>query len=124
MTHRITRPGLLALWVFNLAAAELFAADDVVYGNNFNGPVNSSFDEWSSLPIVYFNGSTPRKGTKLEAPKVVTSESPNRKQRYLGPFGGPRLAENTKHFNRTRARADDSAQAREAARSQIGHRFL
>ena len=102
MTHRIARPGLVALWVFTLVAAELFAADDVIYGNNFNGPVNSSFDEWSSSPIVYFNSLTPRKGAELEPPKVVTSESPNRKERYLGPFGGPRLAENTKDFNRTR----------------------
>ena len=33
---------------------------------------------------------------------MTNVDSPNGKQRYLGPFGGPRLAENTKDFNRTR----------------------
>jgi hypothetical protein len=85
-----------------LIATRLSAADEVVYENDFNGPVNSSFDEWSSSPITYFNGSTPKDGARLEAPKVTTADSQNRKERYLGPFGGPRLAENTKDFNRTR----------------------
>lgn len=85
-----------------LIASRLSAADEVIYTNDFNGPVNSSFDEWSSLPVRYFNSSTPKEGAQLEAPKVATSDSPNGRERYLGPFGGPRLAENTKDFNRTR----------------------
>jgi hypothetical protein len=102
MLHLIGRRGTLTLCASLLCAAHLSAADKVVYVNDFDGPVNSSFDEWSSSPITWFNGSTPQDGARLEAPKVTTADSPNRKERYLGPFGGPRLAENTKDFNRTR----------------------
>jgi hypothetical protein len=102
MFHLIGRRGILTLCASLLIATHLAAADEVVYENDFNGPVNSSFDEWSSSPITYFNSSTAKEGAKLDAPKVTTADSPNRKERYLGPFGGPRLAESTKDFNRTR----------------------
>ena len=80
------------------------AADQIVYFNEFNDPPNTIYSEWTSSPIVYINSSTPKDGTKLDSPKVFNTDSPNGKERFLGPFGGPRLAENTKDFNRTRVR--------------------
>jgi hypothetical protein len=77
-------------------------ADEALYTNDFNGPAGSTYREWSSSPIRYFNTVTPKDGSSLDAPAVTNSDSPNREQRYLGPFGGPRLAENTPDFNRTR----------------------
>jgi hypothetical protein len=77
-------------------------ADETVYTNDFNGPAGSTYADWSSSQIRYFNAVTPKEGSTLEAPPVTNTDSPNRRQRYLGPFGGPRLAENTPEFNRTR----------------------
>ena len=77
-------------------------AVDVVYANDFNGKPNTEYPEWTSSPIVFFNSSTPKEGARLDPPKVKNVDSPNGKQRFLGPFGVPRLAENTKDFNRTR----------------------
>jgi len=77
-------------------------ADETVYENDFNGAANSTFAEWFSSPIAYFNSTTPKEGATLKARAVTNVDSPNREQRYLGPFGGPRLAENTPDFNRTR----------------------
>jgi hypothetical protein len=91
-----------AVWICILLVASPVWADEVVYTNDFNGDLNSTFAEWSSSPITYFNSSTPEKGATLDAPEATNVDSPNRKERYLGPFGGPRLAENTKDFNRTR----------------------
>jgi len=77
-------------------------ADVLVYDNDFNFQAGSTFSEWLSSPITYFNTSTPKDGTQIDAPAVTNVESPNGKEHYLGPFGGPRLADDTKDFNRTR----------------------
>jgi hypothetical protein len=63
----------------------------VVYTNDFERPLGSSFPEWSSSPIAFSNRfGLPVSGTR--APDVVTNvESPNGKRRFLGEFGGPRL---------------------------------
>ncbi len=73
-----------------------------VYTNDFNGPVGSSYPEWTSKAIKFDKTKTKETGT-LPAPKVVTVESPNRKQRFLGEFGGPAIGRPTDpDWNRTR----------------------
>jgi hypothetical protein len=60
-----------------------------VYSNSFNGPVGTSYPEWSSSIITYAStGNPPGSGT-LPAPVVTNIVSPNNAQRFLGEFGGP-----------------------------------
>jgi hypothetical protein len=77
-------------------------ADVVVYSNDFNGPVGSTFPEWTSSPITYFKTVTGVRGS-LPEPVVATVESPNHKQRFLGEFGGPPIGSpGDPDWNRTR----------------------
>jgi hypothetical protein len=68
-------------------AGPLFAAD--VYFNDFNGPVGTTYPEWTSAG--YANAAnqagTVSAGSGRQAVAVVAS--PNGKQRFLGEFGGP-----------------------------------
>jgi hypothetical protein len=74
----------------------------VVYRNDFDGPVGSTFPEWTSSPIGFHKTVTGAKGP-LPAGAVVTVESPNRRQRFLGEFGGPAVGRpNDPDWNRTR----------------------
>jgi hypothetical protein len=76
--------------------------DVVVYANDFNGPVGSTFPEWTSSPITYVKTVTKESGA-LPAPAVATVESPNRQQRFLGEFGGPAIGRpGEPDWNRTR----------------------
>jgi hypothetical protein len=74
----------------------------VVYANDFDGPVGSTFPEWTSSPITFVKTVTGEKGS-LPAGLVATVESPNRRQRFLGEFGGPPIGRpGDKDWNRTR----------------------
>ena len=74
----------------------------VVYRNDFNGPVGLTFPEWSSSPITFAKTVTGEKGS-LPAGAVVTVESPNRRERFLGEFGGPPIGKpGDPDWNRTR----------------------
>jgi hypothetical protein len=64
-----------------------FAAD--VYFNDFNGRLGTSYPEWTSSGYTYTANSA---GTVAggSGPQAVTNvDSANRKQRFLGEFGGP-----------------------------------
>jgi hypothetical protein len=65
--------------------------ETVVYANDFDAPLGASFPQWSSSRIAFSNRfGLPVSGTN--DPRVVTNaESPNKKRRFLGEFGGPRL---------------------------------
>jgi hypothetical protein len=74
----------------------------VVYTNDFNGPVGSTFPEWTSSPITFVKTKSGEKGS-LAAETVATVESPNRRQRFLGEFGGPPVGRpGDPDWNRTR----------------------
>jgi hypothetical protein len=74
----------------------------VVYRNDFNGPVGTTFPEWTSSPISFHKTVTGEEGT-LKAPAVATVESPNRRERFLGEFGGPPIGRPAdRDWNRTR----------------------
>src|SRR5262245_5346732 len=61
----------------------------VVYSNDFNGPLGSVYPEWTSSIIKYESAGTPP-GSGAPPPQVITNiDSPNRAQRFLGEFGGP-----------------------------------
>ena len=60
-----------------------------VYSNGFNGPIGTSYPEWSSSIVSYAStGNPPGSGT-LPAPVITNTVSPNNEQRFLGEFGGP-----------------------------------
>ncbi len=65
--------------------------DTVVYSNDFNGKLGSTYPEWASSKIA-FEGRflMPGKGT-LPPEKVTNVESPKGNVRFLGEFGGPRI---------------------------------
>jgi hypothetical protein len=74
----------------------------VVYQNDFNGPVGSTFPEWTSSPVTYHKTITGEKGA-LPPGAVATVESPNRRERFLGEFGGPPVGKpGDRDWNRTR----------------------
>jgi hypothetical protein len=74
----------------------------VVYRNDFNGPVGGTFPEWTSSPITFHKTVTGVKGS-LPAGVVATVESPNRRERFLGEFGGPPVGRpGDPDWNRTR----------------------
>jgi hypothetical protein len=60
----------------------------VIYQNDFNGPVGSTFPEWTSPPITFTKTVTGQTGSMPAGP-IATVESPNGRQRFLGEFGGP-----------------------------------
>ena len=59
----------------------------VIYSNDFNKPVGTTFPEWTSSPITFHKTVTGEMGT-LPAEAVATVESPNHRERFLGEFGG------------------------------------
>jgi hypothetical protein len=62
-----------------------------VYFNDFNAPLGASFPEWTSSRIRYRSAADPP-GTGTATPQIVTNcDSPNRAQRFLGEFGGPKF---------------------------------
>lgn len=68
-------------------AAQLSAAE--VYFNDFNGPIGSTYPEWTSAG---YTNSANKAGTVPEGSgpqPVSTSEAANGSQRFLGEFGGP-----------------------------------
>ncbi len=62
-----------------------------VYANSFNGPVGTSYPEWSSSIITYTSTASPPGSGILRAPIVTNTISPNNAQRFLGLFGGPQI---------------------------------
>jgi hypothetical protein len=74
----------------------------VVYRNDFNGPVGSTFPEWTSSPITFHKTVTGEKGSVPQG-AVAIVESPNRRERFLGEFGGPPIGRpGDPDWNRTR----------------------
>jgi hypothetical protein len=75
----------------------------VVYSNDFNGPLGSRYREWTSSSIEYVSSGTPPGSGRLPPPSVTNVESPNHAQRFLGEFGGPVIgAQGDPGYNRTR----------------------
>jgi hypothetical protein len=76
---------------------------EVVYSNNFDGPLGSRYPEWTSSIIRYESVANPP-GSGTRQPQVVTNaESPNHNQRFLGEFGGPKIGDaHDPGYNRTR----------------------
>jgi hypothetical protein len=64
------------------------AAD--VYFNDFNGPLGSTYSEWK---CHYTNSANAAKTVPAGGGSVAVTnvESPNKKQRFLGEFGGPKI---------------------------------
>jgi uncharacterized protein (TIGR03437 family) len=81
-------PGRLVLVVAAISRHSL-AAD--VYFNDFNGPVGSSYPEWTSSGYTYTANAagTITTGSGTQTPTNV--DSANHKQRFLGEFGGPAI---------------------------------
>jgi hypothetical protein len=100
----IMRPKLVGCVVALLAGfggLRTLAAD--VYFNDFAGPLGSQYPEWASSPIAYASATNPPGTGVLPPPSVTNCESPNRSQRFLGEFGGPRVgAPGDAGYNRTR----------------------
>src|SRR5262245_38916756 len=62
-----------------------------VYSNSFNGPVGTSYPEWSSSIIAYTSNGNPLGSGTLPTPTITNTVSPNAVQRFLGEFGGPQI---------------------------------
>ena len=60
-----------------------------VYFDDFSCPISSKYPEWTSSPIAYVSAANPPGKGRLPPPVVTNCESPNRKQRFPGEFGGP-----------------------------------
>ena len=74
----------------------------VVYANDFDGPSGSTFPEWTSSPVTFVKTVTGKTGS-LPAGTVAIVESPNRRERFLGEFGGPPVGRpGDLDWNRTR----------------------
>ena len=89
--HRtfIARLSLLAIGVVSQGRAAA-AAETLVYENRFDQPPQTTYREWSSSTITHRSRATGASGT-LPAPAIHNCESPNKKIRFLGEFGGPRI---------------------------------
>jgi len=84
--RRIVTATLMA-WAIAATAAHA----EQVYFNDFNGPLGSEFPEWKSAIIRYKSAAGPPGSGEIAAPTVTNAESPNRAQRFLGEFGGPKI---------------------------------
>jgi hypothetical protein len=79
------------------------AQASLVYSNDFSGPSGTTYPEWSSSIISFTNKRNPPGSGTLPAPIVVSTNSPNRAERFLGLFGGPPIGAPTDPgWNRTR----------------------
>src|SRR5436190_21066850 len=96
---------ILALWVWMAWPLNVgFAADIAqVYSTACQGPVGTSYPEWSSSVISYVSkGNPPGSGT-LPSPVITNTLSPNGAARFLGLFGGPPIGvPGNPGYNRTR----------------------
>jgi hypothetical protein len=78
------------LWLVKLRL-ESSGPAEVVYTNDFDGPVGSKYPEWTSSSIAYHSAADPPgKGTR-EPQVVVNGEAANGSRRFLGEFGGPKI---------------------------------
>jgi hypothetical protein len=94
--------GIATLAYVARTAVNELGGEVIIYSNDFNGPVGSMFPEWNSSAITYTKTLTGERGF-LPEPVVATTESPNRKQRFLGEFGGPPIGRpGEPDWNRTR----------------------
>jgi hypothetical protein len=84
---------LLALGLLPLPRASTFAADTLVYSDDFDSPPGSPFPRWSSSRIEASSKpfTFPTHSGSYDPPVVTNVESPAGKRRFLGEFGGPRL---------------------------------
>jgi hypothetical protein len=73
-----------------LLSGVALADDQVVYENRFDDPPGKTYAEWSSSAITSRSRATGAAET-LAAPAVQNTESPNKKERFLGQFGGPHV---------------------------------
>ena len=74
-----------------------------IYANSFNGPIGTTYPEWTSSPFTYASGVRPLRNGTLPAPEVTNTESPNHARRFLGEFGGPAIGKpGDAGWNRTR----------------------
>src|SRR5689334_6789270 len=82
----------MMIWRIALALGFLpaaFGAD--VYFNDFNGPLGTSYPEWTSTGYTN-TGNTAGTVKAGSGPQPVTNvDSANKKQRFLGEFGGPTI---------------------------------
>ncbi len=74
-----------------LGGSRLLGAE-ALYFNDFNGKPGTTYVEWTSSPITWRDAGDAKRSGTLPAPVVTNCESPNRKQRFLGEFGGPAVA--------------------------------
>jgi hypothetical protein len=81
----------MATMFLTSSSPDAFGADQVIYVNGFEAKPGSAFPEWSSSKVTYNSDLLPPWSGSVDAPAVTNAESPNRKRRFLGEFGGPRL---------------------------------
>ena len=67
------------------------SAERVIYRNDFEGKLGSTYPEWTSSKITYSSGLLPPWSGSLDAPAVTNVDVTNKKRRILGEFGGPKL---------------------------------
>lgn len=105
-----SRRATAVVWLVCCALALVFpacqraraSAPVVVYRNDFNGPIGETFPEWTSSPVTFTKAATGGKGS-VPGGAVATVESPNRRERFLGEFGGPPVGRpGDADWNRTR----------------------
>lgn len=88
---RVRRFVVLGIYSFILAANPYASAQTVIYKNDFNRSLGSSFPEWSSSAVIYADRGLAGTTGSLPASAVTNVESPNGKARFLGEFGGHRI---------------------------------
>ncbi len=76
---------------FETNVSSLSGHGQVVYSNDFNGPIGSQYPEWTSSSIAYASSANPPGSGVPAAPVVTNKQSPNSAQRFLGEFGGPAI---------------------------------
>jgi hypothetical protein len=88
---------------FSLTLGVLWGSANDACANDFDGPPGSRYPGWMSSTIVYTSSTNPPGTGVLPALLVTNCESPNRAQRFLGEFGGPRIGVPTDPgYNQTR----------------------
>jgi hypothetical protein len=88
-------PPFIATLVWSLFLPRLFAGapGGEIYFNDFNGPPDSVYPEWSSSAITYASSTNPPGSGVLPPPPVTNTDATNGAQRLLGEFGGPRIGQ-------------------------------
>ena len=67
------------------------AGEMVIYRNDFEGKLGSTYPEWTSSKITFKSNFLPPWSGSLDNPAVKNVDVPNKKRRILGEFGGPKL---------------------------------